>query len=68
VSALGPGRRFLRKLARNKLIPELMDTMMCKILVAVQIFAAGNVAYFEIRRLFQFLRTNFNKSKSSQGH
>jgi hypothetical protein len=45
-----------------------MNTMFCKILVAVQIFAAGNVAYFEIRRFFQFLRTNFNKSKSSQDH
>jgi hypothetical protein len=36
---------------------------MCKILVGVQIFAAGNVAYFEIRRLIQFLRTHFNESK-----
>ncbi len=45
-----------------------MDTMFCKILVAVQIFAAGNVAYFEIRRFLQFLRANFNKSKSLQDH
>ena len=52
----------------NKLIPDLMDTMLCKILVAVQIFAAGNVAYFEIRRFLQFLRANFNKSKSLQDH
>jgi hypothetical protein len=35
-----------------------MDTMMCKILVSVQIFAAGNVAYFEIRRLIQFLQNH----------
>jgi len=45
-----------------------MDTMMWEIFAAALIFVAGNVAYFEIRRLFQFLRTNFNKSKSSQGH
>ena len=65
---LGAEPSFFRQLARNKLIPDPMDTMLCKILVAVQIFAAGNVAYFEIRRFFQFLRANFNKSKSSQNH
>ena len=35
-----------------------MDTMMCKILVSVQIFAAGNVAYFEIRGLIQSLQNH----------
>ena len=41
---------------------------MWQILVGVLIFAAGNVAYFEIRRLIQFLRTYFNESKSLQDH
>jgi hypothetical protein len=40
-----------------------MDSMMCEILAGVMIFAAGNVAYFEIRRLIQLLRTHFNESK-----
>jgi hypothetical protein len=40
-----------------------MDTMTWKILAGVLIFAAGNVAYFEIRRLIQLLRTHSNESK-----
>ena len=52
-----------RKLARNKLLPDFLDTMTCEILAGVMIFSAGNVAYFEIRRLIQFLRTHFNESK-----
>jgi hypothetical protein len=43
-----------------------MDTMMWEILTGILIFAAGNMAYFEIQRLIQFLRIHFNKSKSSQ--
>jgi len=37
--------------------------MTWEILVGVLVFAAGNVAYFEIQRVIQFLRTHFNESK-----
>ena len=48
-------------------MPEFMDTMMMwEILTGILIFAAANMVYFEIRRLIQFLRTHFNKSKSAQ--
>jgi hypothetical protein len=59
---LGSGP-FFRKLARNKLLPDFMDTMTWQTLAGFLIFAAGNVAYFEIRRLIRFLRTHFNESK-----
>jgi hypothetical protein len=42
-----------------------MDTLMWEILAGILIFAAGNMAYFEIRRFIQFLRS-CSKSKSSQ--
>ena len=35
-----------------------MDTMMWKILLAILIFADGNIAYFEIRRLIRVLRNH----------
>jgi hypothetical protein len=41
-----------------------MDTMMWEILAGILIFAAANMAYFEIRRLIQLLRGHFKKSKS----
>ena len=41
-----------------------MDTMMWEILAGILIFAAANMVYFEIRRLIQFLRGQFKKSKS----
>jgi hypothetical protein len=44
------------------------DTMKWEMLIGVLIFAAGNVAYFEIRRLIQFIRTSFNESKLLQDH
>jgi hypothetical protein len=66
IIAAGPG--FPGKLARNKLIPEFMDTMMWEILAGILIFAAANMAYFEIRRLIQLLRGYFNKSKSLPDH
>jgi hypothetical protein len=60
---LGSGPLFFRKLARNKLLSDFMDTMTWQTLAGLLIFAAGNVAYFEIRRLIQFLQTHFNESK-----
>lgn len=39
-----------------------MDTLMVEIFAGVMIFAAANMAYFEIRRLIQFLRAGFDKS------
>jgi hypothetical protein len=44
------------------------DTTKWEMLIGVLIFAAGNVAYFEIRRLIRFIRTPFNKSNSWQDH
>jgi len=41
---------------------------MWKILATVLIFAAGNVIYFEIQRLIQFLRIYFKESKSLPDH
>src|SRR5208282_4244495 len=38
---------LLRSLARNKLLPDSVDTTMWEILVAALILAAGIVAYFE---------------------
>ena len=35
-----------------------MDTMMWKILLSILIFADGNIAYFEIRRLIHYLRNH----------
>ena len=40
-----------------------MDDMLWEILAGILIFAAGNIAYFEVRRLVHFWR---NKSKSMQ--
>jgi len=45
-----------------------MNTMMWKILVAILIFADGNVVYFEIRRLIQYLHANSNEPKSLKVH
>jgi hypothetical protein len=38
--------------------PDTMDTLMWKLLLAILIFAEGNIAYFEIRRLIHFLRNH----------
>ncbi len=45
-----------------------MYKMAWEILAGVLIFAAGTVAYSEIRRLIQFFRTDFKKLKKSQKH
>ncbi len=44
------------------------DIMMWKIFIGVLTFAAGNVLYFEIRRMIQFLRIYFKESGSLQDH
>jgi hypothetical protein len=44
------------------LLRDFMDTLMVEIFAGVMIFAAANMAYFEIRRLIQFLRAGFDKS------
>ena len=43
-----------------------MDTINWEILAGVLLFAAGNVAYFEIRRLIQFLQNHSNESKPGE--
>ena len=35
-----------------------MDTLMWKILLAILLFADGNIAYFEIRRLILLVRNH----------
>ena len=57
---------FFRKLASRKLLPGLMDTTMWKIILAILIFADANIAYFEIRRLIQFLRNDSLRKETSQ--
>jgi len=42
-----------------------MDALMWEILAGILIFAAANMAYYEIRRLIRFLKS-CSKSKWSQ--
>ena len=42
-----------------------MDALMWEIIAGILIFAAGNIAYLEIRRFIQLFRS-YSKSKSSQ--
>ncbi len=44
------------------------DMLMWKIFTGVLVFAAGNVIYFEIRRLIQFLRIYFKEAQSLEDH
>jgi hypothetical protein len=44
------------------------DMLMWKMFTGVLIFAAGNVLYFEIRRMIHFLQIYFKESQSLEDH
>lgn len=44
------------------------DMLMWKMFTGVLIFAAGNVLYFEIRRIIHFLQIYFKESQPLEDH
>ncbi|HUA69288.1 MAG TPA: hypothetical protein VMA13_12130 [Candidatus Saccharimonadales bacterium] len=43
-------------------------TIVGEFLAGILIFAAANIAYFEIRKVIQFFWSSYNKSKHAQDH
>jgi len=43
-----------------------MNTMFLEMIVGMLVFAASNVAYFEIRRLIRYHQSKFNRPKLSR--
>jgi len=43
-----------------------MNMMFLEMIVGMLVFAAGNVAYFEIRRLIRYRQSKFARSKLSR--
>jgi hypothetical protein len=55
-------------LAANMLPTNSMNMVFLEVIVGMLVFSAGNVAYFEIRRLIQGNKPKFDKSKLSRAH
>ena len=45
-----------------------MNMVLLEVIVGMLVFSAGNVAYFEIRRLIQGNKSKFDKPRLSRPH
>jgi hypothetical protein len=57
---------IVKILAANMLISNSMNVMFLEMIVGMLVFAAGNVAYFEIRRLINCRPSKFERPKLSR--